>query len=516
MNGTGAKRGGWRHCLMWAVAFLVGGIAGRATALDVPLVFTQEPVDGGAGSRVVLLQQNGEVRVLTAGFAAAGDPCVSFSGEQVLFAARLRDGDPWNIWIMDADGSRQRQLTREMGDCREPVFLVRAAVDAPNFADRVRWFAFTSTAPGVLDERGRGDLTALYAMNLQPLQGRGTVVWRITHGLGGDIAPMILEDGRVLYSSWQREGYALMAVTWAGECPNPFCGTHDGRWSQLSACEARADRRVVFVERQGDSGDRSGRLAEVSLRRPLHSHSVLSGEEDGRYRSPHVLPDGRLLVSYAEKQGDYGLYLFDRKRQGPGRRIYDDPRWHDVDPQPVVEREEPVSRIPMVEFASVLDVSGYENAGQLQCMNVYETDRPEVAGIPEGAVHAVRLMEGLPLTRQDAKRVGLEPGEQTGEAGWPPPFVRTRSLGEAPVEPDGSFYVNVAGNVPFYVQTLGAEGNVLHTMRAWTWVRNRNQRGCIGCHEDKELAPVNRATQALIKAEPRNLMGPGERDKGED
>jgi hydrazine synthase alpha subunit-like protein len=153
-------------------------------------------------------------------------------------------------------------------------------------------------------------------------------------------------------------------------------------------------------------------------------------------------------------------------------------------------------------------VGGYDRLGQLQCMNVYETDQPDVAAVPVGAVKSVRLVEGLPMTRAEAKRAGLSAPEGEQRDAWPPPFVRTRALGVAPVEADGSFYVNVAGNTPFYIETLDAGGEVLSVMRAWTWVRNRSQRGCIGCHEDKELAPENRATEALIRADPLNLMGP--------
>jgi hypothetical protein len=75
------------------------------------------------------------------------------------------------------------------------------------------------------------------------------------------------------------------------------------------------------------------------------------------------------------------------------------------------------------------------------------------------------------------------------------------------VEADGSFYVNVTGDVPFYVETLDGDGRVVQTMRAWTWVRRGDQRGCIGCHENKELAPENRVTQALGKARPLTLTG---------
>ena len=79
------------------------------------------------------------------------------------------------------------------------------------------------------------------------------------------------------------------------------------------------------------------------------------------------------------------------------------------------------------------------------------------------------------------------------------------------MEPDGSFFVNVIGNIPFFIQILDEDKMVLHTMRAWTWVRSGSQRGCIGCHEDKELAPENRATQALLKAQPTFLTDPPEK-----
>jgi len=483
--------------------------AGKAEKLDHPLIFVQEAVgQAEAGSRIVALQPDGLAMVLTEDFYAAADPCVSFDGRRVLFAGKRREGDPWDIWEMDADGSRQKRITEGLGDCQEPVYLARAAVDAPNFRDKVPWITFTSTAPQVFNERGDGPLASLYVMSLEPVAGRGTVVWRTTYDLGGDIAPTVLADGRVLFSAWQRRGYALMAISWSGENLNPLFGSYDGEISQVSACELPDRREVVFIEAEGKTEERSGRLARVSFRRPLHSHRVLSKDE-GRYRTPTVLVDGLLLVSYSSGEGSYGLYLFDAERGGPGRQIYDAPDWHDVDPQQLIPRPEPIGRIPTVEFASVLDVGGFKKAGQLQCLNVYESDREEAERIRPGQVKRVRLVEGLPLPLTEARSVG-QALQKDSTYEWPPPFVRTRPLGEAPVEEDGSFYVNVAGDVPFYVETLDENGQVLMTMRAWMWVRSGDQRGCIGCHENKELGPENRATQALIRAQPAMLLGPRE------
>ena len=497
----------WTRACIWSVLLAGLPATGGARGLDHPLVFAQEPVDQGeCGSRIASLQADGRLAVLTEGFCAAADPCVSFDGQRLLYAGKRRAGDRWEIWEMGVDGSRKLQVTADQGDCREPIYLAKAAVDAPNFRDKVRWIAFTSTAPAVLNGRGNGPLTSLYAMSLTPVPGRGTVLWRTTYNLGGDAAPTILADGRVLFSAWQRTGRALMTISWAGENLNPLYGSHDGAVSQLEACELPEQRRVVFVESEGEPDDRSGRLAQVSFRRPLHSHQVLS-QDGGRYRTPAGLPDGRLVVAHASAEATYGIYLFDEKKGRPGRRIYDAPEWHDVDPQPVLARPEPIGRIPMVEFASVLDVGGFGKAGQLQCLNVYESDRREAAAIAPGQVKKVRLVEGLPVPLSDTEGL-LDTREGNRSDEWPPPFVRTRSLGETTVEEDGSFFVNVAGDIPFYVETLDENGQVLMTMRTWIWVRSGDQRGCVGCHENKEMGPENRATQALIRARPAMLMGP--------
>ena len=37
--------------------------------------------------------------------------------------------------------------------------------------------------------------------------------------------------------------------------------------------------------------------------------------------------------------------------------------------------------------------------------------------------------------------------------------------------------------------TVDADGNVVYQMKTWIWVRNGDQRGCIGCHERRTQAP---------------------------
>lgn len=518
-------------CLSIGLCFLLCSppLSGYGQVEETPLVLTQMPFGGPGdtpekafhfrsappeGSRIVILDRarpDAEVQVLTKDFVAACDPCVSFDGTQLLFAARERPDDQWNIWEMKIDGRDRRRITSNLGDCREPAYLAKSSITPPDFTDKVRWIVFTSTAARTYDESGEEYATALYIQNIEPIEGRGTVIWRTTFNLSHDFSPTVLSDGRVLFSSWQHHGtryypygmIALMTTNWAGTGLNLFYGNHQGKRVKTMACEL-PDRTVVFVESDGRTSDGSGQLARVSFNRPLRSHRVLS-HGTGRYRTPHPFPDGRMTVSYARDDESYGLYFFDEEKGLPGGKIYDDPRWDDVDAAGIVSKDEPQGRITIVVDS--------KKTGHLQCLNVYDSDRPEAADIQQGEVKRVRFVEGVPLSHtgeptgsgihSGQSRSGVAPSGSYSHAG-------TRILGEAPVESDGSFYVEIVSDTPFFMQTLDHNGMALQTMRGWTWVRRGSRRGCIGCHENKELAPENRTTDALRKAEPQSMTAPPE------
>ena len=77
-----------------------------------------------------------------------------------------------------------------------------------------------------------------------------------------------------------------------------------------------------------------------------------------------------------------------------------------------------------------------------------------------------------------------------------PATAGRRLLGEAPVEADGSFHVDIPADLPVQLQILDGDGMALATC-GWIWTRPREFRGCIGCHEDPELTPENRFVEAV-------------------
>jgi len=494
--------------------------AGAAPGFDRPIVLTQVPAEAAPaapghphpcppGSRIVRLSPGGRLDVLTPDFAAACDPDVSFDGLRILFAARKTASDPMRIYELDPEGGGAVRIADGPGDCREPLYLAPASVTPPSFEDPVGWIAFTASAQDLLDGEGREGPTSLYVRSLEAVRGRGRVLWRTTNNPGRDVSPTVLPDGRVLYASRQAGRTRLMTVTWAGDNPNLFYLPPPGAIPSM-ACPSLGGGDVLFVESTPEAP--GGRLVSVSLSRPLHSRRLLGGGP-GSFLTPHPLSNDTILVAHSDPEGGYGIYCFDVEAGRLGEAVLDDDAYHEFDAHVAAPRPKPPARIPMLEFASVLDIEGFQDAGQLHCMSVYDSDLPEVAGLERGTVRSVRFVRGVPCLAGEADRCCGEPAGR--KDAWPPACVDTALLGEAPVEPDGSFFVNVPGNIPFYVELLDGKDKVLQTMTAWTWVRSRSQRGCIGCHEDREWAPQNRATDALLKMNPTSLSpGGGEASRG--
>jgi hypothetical protein len=48
-------------------------------------------------------------------------------------------------------------------------------------------------------------------------------------------------------------------------------------------------------------------------------------------------------------------------------------------------------------------------------------------------------------------------------------------------------------------QLLDKDYLAIRGQKAWTWVMGNENRGCIGCHEDREMAPPNKMVEAVTK-----------------
>ena len=90
--------------------------------------------------------------------------------------------------------------------------------------------------------------------------------------------------------------------------------------------------------------------------------------------------------------------------------------------------------------------------------------------------------------------------------GLDPSTDKEASLGEAPVERDGSFYIAVPPDRPVRFELLSGEGQVLRAQKSWIWART-GRTGCVGCHEDRAVAPENRWPLALRRFDAPFYLG---------
>jgi hypothetical protein len=80
--------------------------------------------------------------------------------------------------------------------------------------------------------------------------------------------------------------------------------------------------------------------------------------------------------------------------------------------------------------------------------------------------------------------------------------------GTAPVEADGSFFVQTPADKPIRFALLNAKGAVVRQEHGWFWIRSGEQRICTGCHTGPERASENRVPAVLLRTTvPVDLTG---------
>jgi hypothetical protein len=84
----------------------------------------------------------------------------------------------------------------------------------------------------------------------------------------------------------------------------------------------------------------------------------------------------------------------------------------------------------------------------------------------------------------------------------------TVATGTAPVEADGSFFVQTPADRPIRFALLDEKGAVLRQEHGWFWIRRGEQRICVGCHVGPERASENRVPAVLVRTTtPFDLSG---------
>jgi len=410
------------------------------------------------GSRLVLLAAKSHSPVvLTPDFLAAADPRISFDGSRVLFAGKKSVDVPWQIWEMNADGSGQRQVTHCSQDCLKSAYLPRGEI------------VFTALFPHT-----SGATSQLWVSKVD-----GSDAHPITFGPGDFQLETILKNGAILAtarsplvpSDGQPADRQLYTLRPDGSGLATLRCDHQHAALRTQA-EELDDGSVVFVKSPISQAAPGGELAWIR-RGALHNAPLAAGP--GRFFSAQPLSAEKLVVAREagaanSPRQNLALYAFDATDGKFGDLIYEDPKLASVAAVPLAAHE------PPRWYWSTLNPA--LRTGYFVCLDSYLAD-----GVLRGRL-------GVPLAK--VRVLGLDPETQ-----------QEHSLGEAPIEADGSFYIAVPPDQPVRFEALDANGQIVREQRSWIWSRSGEEHGCVGCHEDRARAPENRWPMAL-----RRLDGP--------
>lgn len=458
---------------------------GPGASDGVRIVMTRVPAAGAAGwptrfddilppgSHVAActLTSNGvdhirDCQSLTPDFASAGRPDISLDAARILFVGRRTRAARLSVWEMKADGSDPRQVVAlPDADITQAIYLSELFTldaDAP-----IPLIAFVASAlPRTADEFG-----ILHACRLD-----GGGVQRISYNPFGECDPCILEDGRIVVRArLPTGGSCLMSLFADGTDAALFFRGPDASADCLGPC-ASTGETVYFIEAtqhaQPDRRTHTRALVEVQRAQSLTTRREILHGDDAEYLTPARLDSRRLLLAIRPHgQATFDLHVVNpfEASVDPVHTPTDD--WHELDARIIATRPVPAGR------SSVVNPEGA--TGYLYCLNAY------LLGLPE-----------QPRTRrnEEIKRVQVY---AAANAPAPVDSPAQRLLGDAPVEPDGSFFLEVPARTPLRLRTVDAAGDTFAEMTSWIWVMPRESRGCIGCHEDRELSPPNRRVAAL-------------------
>jgi hypothetical protein len=488
-----------KHRLQKVVAAALGlgifGLVGNGTeaqgAFESPLLVTQMPQGGSKGSperrdedwegaHIVLVDPAGTTRVLTEGFAAACDPNVSFDGQKVLFAGRKPGQAGWRIYEIGIDGAGLRAVSPEHLDARSPIYVSTLfTLDSPE-----PWF----TAVFVGRETNQAHGTSLYNVKLD-----GGELRRLTYNPARHFDPVQMWDGRLLYATERWPIFpgdpppriGLNAIHIEGADMERYGGELGGQF-QRAPCPTE-NGLMVFVETDPDRSDGAGQLACVEQRRPHVTYRRLTEDKRWVYRSPSCWQGGVVLAPRraAEGRGTWTICAFDTSSRHC-EPILERPGLDHLQAVVVKPRKMPDGHSTVVETRFT--------SGFFYGLNCYDTATSIAPYWQTGMVKQVRFVEGVLGTNCD-------PTTKTAIVDALP----RRLIGEAPVEEDGSFNVEVPADIPLFLQVLDERGLALANC-GWIWVKPREKRGCIGCHEDPERIPENEYVLALRRPSNRLLL----------
>ncbi len=493
-------------------------------------------VPGGSLNMLSPARPDGKLINLTQDFPSAdfNGVDVSFDAKQAVFSMKKDENDHYHIYtvqLSEANGKYElHQRTGGNQDDINPIYMPGGRIA---FVTNQMYTAMGTRA----DEYEHGRVVTQLATI--SVDGGDADRRLASQNLSHTVAPWLRADGKIGYSRWEHLGAVndvklfaanpdgTQMVALAGQhgkpstalfsvremSPNVMVGiaTSRNRTIHAGALVKIDSRNAADPACMDDKADKTGHACvdEENAKFEILTPDVPTGNSAspvGRYREPALLPDGRIIVSFAEgpvndsnelsiTPPDFGIYIFDPVTK-KNQLIYNDRNTWDLHALPVAVHKEPavIGDIVAANGDTTLPV----RIGSVDVTQTSLKERVKGAQLGEGVdfrdalkqAAKVRIIEGF--SSEAAKGVtmfGLTMDEGAAV------------LGEATVNPDGSWLAEVPPYIPVHLQPIDKFGLSLRNQRTWIQGMPGEDRRCVGCHESRTSIGANRAGQVPTVAE---------------
>ena len=407
------------------------------------------------------------------------DPQLSYDGKKILFAYRKGGAHPFHLCEINVDGSGLRQLTDGPDDDIEPTYCPDGTI------------VFCSS-------RCRRFVNCWYTRvaTLYRCDADGRNVRMLSSNNDHDNTPWMLPDGRVLYMRWeyvdrsQVHFHHLWTSNPDGTGQTVFYGNMTGGVAMLDAKPIPGTVKVVASFSPGHGRpEHLGPIAVVDPRfGPDDPRGVRTVSKTGEWKDPYAFSEDCFLVAHPK-----GLFVMDG--DGNVEMIHQLPesergQFQCHEPRPVQARPREAIIPARVDLSAP--------TGRLFLEDIYHGRN--MAGVERGTVKKLLVLQQLPKPVNFSG--GMEPLTIGGS------FTLAEVVSEAPVEADGSAFLEVPAMRSLFVVALDKNDMAVKRMHSFVTVQPGETIGCVGCHENRQSTALPARGSLLAMKRPASPVQP--------